>query len=163
MGEPPPKPIRQSKSPLFSSTTPASITVSVGSATVSLKTETASPAVASGSRQWRMWPELTMNGSVTTSGRDKPNFASTSATCRTAPAATSNRRGEAKFMETAIMDKSSKFYADSVTREIAFVTLVSCSLGEAEDLLPRSHGCQKFPEGALRQPGNVTFTRRPLQ
>ena len=38
IGEPPPKPIRQSKSPRLSSATPASITVSVGSGTVSLNT-----------------------------------------------------------------------------------------------------------------------------
>src|ERR1700709_1550911 len=83
------------------------MTVSVGSGTVSLKTDTANPAAESGSRQLPTWPHLTMNGSVTTSGRDSPNFASTSAIWRTAPAATSNRRGEAKFMLIAVIGGSS--------------------------------------------------------
>ena len=79
------------------------MTVSVGSGTVSLKTETARSAAASGSRQLRTWPELTMNGSVTTKGRDRPNLARTSAIWRTAPADTSSRRGEAKFMVIAVI------------------------------------------------------------
>ena len=51
-----------------------------------------------------------MNGSVTTRGRDNPNFASTSAIWRTAPADTSNRRGEAKFMAMAVMAVPPNFW-----------------------------------------------------
>ncbi len=36
-----------------------------------------------------------MNGSVTTSGRDRPNLPSTSAICATAPPPTSMKRGAA--------------------------------------------------------------------
>ena len=43
MGDPPPKPIRQSYSPACSSAAPASITVSVGSGTVSLNTAHGKP------------------------------------------------------------------------------------------------------------------------
>jgi hypothetical protein len=79
IGLPPPKPTRQSKSPRLSTATPASITVSVGSGTVSLKTSALRPAALSGAKQRSTVPDDTIQGSVTTSGRDRPNWASTSA------------------------------------------------------------------------------------
>ena len=60
MGDPPPKPIRQSYDPDASSAAPASITTSVGSGTVSLNTAGVSPAASNGSRQRRTRPLLTM-------------------------------------------------------------------------------------------------------
>ena len=95
IGEPPPKPIRQSYSPPWIAITPFSTIVSVGSGMVSLNTPAWMPACSSGSRQFRTRPEETMNGSVTTSGRDRPNLARTSAIWRTVPPPTSIMRGEA--------------------------------------------------------------------
>ena len=71
-----------------------SMTVSVGSGTVSLNTPGCSPAASSGSRQRRTRPEETMKGSVTTSGRQRPKAASTSAIWATAPPPTRIMRGE---------------------------------------------------------------------
>ena len=48
-----------------------------------------------------------MNGSVTTSGRDRPNLPSTSAIWRTAPPPTSSMRGAAMLALTAVMALSS--------------------------------------------------------
>ena len=61
------------------------------------------PAAASGSRQWFTWRDDTMNGSLTTSGRDRPNLASTSAIWRTAPPPICSMRGAAKLALTAVM------------------------------------------------------------
>src|SRR3712207_520021 len=94
IGLPPPKPSRQSKSPLFRTSTPASTTLSLGSGTVSLKTSWRRPAARSGSRQRSTVPEETIQGSVITSGRDRPNKASTSATPETLPPPIRMIRGE---------------------------------------------------------------------
>ena len=57
-----------------------------------------------------------MKGSVTTSGRDRPNFASTSAIWRTAPPPTCNIRGAAMLAFTAVMAQSSPERASFTTK-----------------------------------------------
>src|SRR5580698_637522 len=80
------------------------MTVSTGSGTVSLNTLAVMPTASNGSRQRRINPEETMNGSLTTRGRDRPNLASTSATCFTPPPATSSRRGAAMVALTLVIE-----------------------------------------------------------
>src|SRR5277367_268859 len=111
IGEPPPKPIRQSWLPDFRRWAPVSMTVSTGSGTVSLNTAAVMPAASRGSRQRRIRPEETMKGSLTTRGRDRPNFFSTSATCCTAPPATSSMRGAAMLALTVVMGGPSPGWA----------------------------------------------------
>ena len=85
----------------MSTATPASITVSVGSGTVSLNTAKESPAARNGASARSTIPEDTMKGSVTTSGRDRPSCASTSASFATDPPPISISRGATNCMTMA--------------------------------------------------------------
>ena len=81
--------------------------VSTGSGTVSLNTPGLSPAARNGTSTLSIMPEETMNGSVTTNGRARENFFSTSAIWPTVPPPTSIMRGAAMLAIVPVIRRSS--------------------------------------------------------